>query len=496
VEGSKSAPIAKAWIQLAPTLDGSERAIQKQLGGVGTPAGKAAGKGFGGGFRLGLGPVAALGLGAGAFALGKEAISAASDLGESLNAVDVVFKKNSASIQEMGANAAETLGLSNVEFNGLAVQFGGFAKAVGGKGKGVVKFLDNITGRAADFASVMNLDVADAAALFQSGLAGETEPLRRYGIDLSAAAVQAFAYAEGIAKTGKQLTESEKVQARYGLLMRETKQAQGDFANTSDSLANSQRILNAEWANAQAQLGEGLLPVMTDVTHWLVDEGLPALTGFIDDLGDPTTTVGGIAKSLGDIWTAIEPSVDNAFSTGANYAANILDGIAGALEADKNGTLDSFLATKGQEITDWANITGPTQNPVHGIAQVVTGASMSAADGTLWEDWKAGVADIISDDPPSDREVRLMASAIERGFESASLDFGKASWDAMLSPHAITADPTAGAGFGPPTIIVYGDIVTPNGSDLVRQAQKEAKTNNSSGSRNTKPPGSSTQRRT
>ena len=73
----------------------------------------------------------------------------------------------------------------------------------------------------------MNLDVNQAAELFQSGLAGETEPLRKFGIDLSAAAVEASAYANGIAKAGKPLTEQQKVQARYALLMKTDRQDSG-----------------------------------------------------------------------------------------------------------------------------------------------------------------------------------------------------------------------------------------------------------------------------
>jgi len=136
----------------------------------------------------------------------------------------------------------------------------------------------------------MNLEVSEAAGLFQSGLAGETEPLRRFGIDLSAASVQAFAYKNGIAEAGEELTEQEKVQARYASLMEQTSKTQGDFANTSDSLANRQRVLNARWDDARAKLGRGLLPVVEDLVGVILEDGIPAFerfSGWMVDTGIP-----------------------------------------------------------------------------------------------------------------------------------------------------------------------------------------------------------------
>ena len=51
---------------------------------------------------------------------------------------------------------------------------------------------------------------------------------------------------------------------------------QGDFARTSDGLANSQRVLQAELENFRVELGEELLPV--------VQELLPVLRGFVDNI--------------------------------------------------------------------------------------------------------------------------------------------------------------------------------------------------------------------
>lgn len=278
------AEVSSAYVTLLPSFRGGAARIAKELDGpaeaAGRQAGGKAGKGFGGTFLGGvkglIGPLAGLLAGAGVVNFFSDSISAASDLGESVNAVNVVFGDAASGVLALGKNAAAAVGLSNTEFNGLAVRFSSFAQTVAGEGGDVVGTLKDLTTRSADFASVMNLDVAQATQIFQSGLAGESEPLRQFGIDLSAAAVQTFAYSNGIAKSGQQLTETQKVQARYGLLMQETANAQGDFANTSDSLANRQRILAAQFENVKVGVGDALLPAMTAITGFLTEKGLPA----------------------------------------------------------------------------------------------------------------------------------------------------------------------------------------------------------------------------
>jgi hypothetical protein len=230
----------------------------KQLEGVGAKAGFVMKKAM-------LPATAALG----ALAVAaKSAVNEASDLGESVNAVAVTFGKSSKEILKLSDAAAKSVGLSKKDFNALAVQFSSFATKIAGDSGDVSKVLEKITGRAADFASVMNIDVADAAAKFQSGLAGEAEPLKQFGIDISQTAIEAFALANNLGtatKKGVELTEAEKVMARYGAIMEQTEKTSGDFANTSDSLANRQRILTAEMTNFKATMGEALLPAIEKV---------------------------------------------------------------------------------------------------------------------------------------------------------------------------------------------------------------------------------------
>lgn len=228
----------------------------------------------------------------------KKVITSASNVTESVNAVRVSFGDAAKGVLKLSESSATAVGLSRAQFNGLAVQFSAFAQNIAGAGGDVAGTIQGITVRAADFASVMNIDVQEAARLFQSGLAGETEPLRRFGIDLSAAAVEAHAVKTGLIAAGQTMTEQEKVQARYSLLMEQTAKTAGDFANTSDSLANRQRILRARMEDVAAKLGALFLPAMEKVAGIVGDHVIPAIEGFINQLTTGSGPIGAFATGI------------------------------------------------------------------------------------------------------------------------------------------------------------------------------------------------------
>jgi hypothetical protein len=205
-------------------------------------------------------------------------VKVASDLQESVNAVNVAFGSSAAGILKFGETAATSLGVSQVAFNNASVRFSAFANRIVGEGGNVAGFIADVSTRASDFASVFNIDVAEALGVFQSGLAGEAEPLKRFGVNLLDNEVKAYAAANSIGTLGQALTETEKVQARYGLLMQETAKTAGDFANTSDGLANGLRILQAQVTDTQAEIGTQLLPVLAGI--------LPIVRDLVAEFGD------------------------------------------------------------------------------------------------------------------------------------------------------------------------------------------------------------------
>lgn len=263
--------------------------------------------------------------GAAAISFMKDSVKEASDLNESINAVRVTFGESAESILKLGESAAESVGLANSEFNSLAVGFSAFVEQID-RGQGnVAEVMDDLTTRVADFASVMNLDVTEAAEKFRSGLAGETEPLRKFGLDVSAASVNLKALELGLADSSSELDEQDKILARYHLIMEQTEKTAGDFANTSDDLANKQRILSKRWKDAQAAIGEALVPAVEallevgeDLIPVLEDMavGLDAFDvgGKLRDLRifiEASDALGGLNLKTFDLWVDFGDALDN-----------------------------------------------------------------------------------------------------------------------------------------------------------------------------------------
>lgn len=195
-------------------------------------------------------------------ALSQQTIHAASSLGESLNAVDKTFGESSDTIHAWAQNNAASFGLSERAFNEAATPLGAMLKNQGLSMAEVEKHTISLTERAADMASVFNVNVSDALTAIQAGLRGESDPLERFGVSLSAVAVETRALADSGKTSAMQLTAQEKALARLNLIYDQTKSTAGDFKDTSDGLANAQRISTAEIENAQAKIGATFLPVM------------------------------------------------------------------------------------------------------------------------------------------------------------------------------------------------------------------------------------------
>ena len=137
--------------------------------------------------------------------------------------------------------------------------FGNLFSAIGIVGPQASAISQQFVKLAADMASFNNASPEDVLLALRSGLTGEVEPLRRYGVLLSEARVQQEAMAKSGKTSAKELTNQEKALARIAIIMRDTATAQGDFARTSGSLANQQRILDANVQDLKTSLGSALL---------------------------------------------------------------------------------------------------------------------------------------------------------------------------------------------------------------------------------------------
>jgi hypothetical protein len=224
-----------------------------------------------------VGAVGAVALAALAYGA-KSAIKEASNLEESINAVNVVFGEGADKIHDFGKTTATSIGLATSEFNQMSTLTGALLKDVGLPMDEVAGLTTDLAQRAADMASVFNTDVKDAMEAVNQAIRGETEGIRRYAGNVTVAELEIEALAQGINKSVTAMTEQEKRLLRVSVIMKQTEVTAGDFANTSDSLANRQRILAAQFQNMSAKLGTQLIPLVEKLYNAVA----PLVTQFAD----------------------------------------------------------------------------------------------------------------------------------------------------------------------------------------------------------------------
>ena len=264
-------------------------------------------------------------------AFGKAAIGVASDLNEVQNVVDTTFGDGSVKIDEWAKNAAEAFGESELQAKQFTSTLGAMFKSMGVGQADMEEMSMSLAGLAGDMASFYNLDPAEAFEKLRSGISGETEPLKQLGINMSVVNLEAFAMSEGITKSYQEMTQAEQATLRYQYIMSATADAQGDFSNTSDSLANQQRILQLEIQTLAAEIGNDLMPIAQGAIE-IARNGVEWVTEHKDALEKLTVAVGAAATGYA-AWKAIIKAEELYDST-----VNGIKGIATAMKGAEAAT--------------------------------------------------------------------------------------------------------------------------------------------------------------
>ena len=283
-------------------------------------------------------------------AFGKAAIGVASDLNEVQNVVDTTFGDGSVKIDEWAKNAAEAFGESELQAKQFTSTLGAMFKSMGVGQADMEEMSMSLAGLAGDMASFYNLDPTEAFEKLRSGISGETEPLKQLGINMSVVNLEAFAMSEGITKSYQEMTQAEQATLRYQYIMSATADAQGDFANTSDSLANQQRILQLEIQTLAAEIGNDLMPIAQGAIE-IARNGVEWVTEHKDALEKLTVAVGAAATGYA-AWKAIIKA-EELYDSVAKGIKGITTAMKGA-EGATSGMGATLLGALGP--TGWATV--------------------------------------------------------------------------------------------------------------------------------------------
>lgn len=309
-----------------------------------------------------------------------DSINIASDINESMSKVGELFGPATDSIVQWSEGAATNLGMSKLAAMDAASTFATFGKAAGLAGTDLSDFATKNAAMATDFASFFNTSPEEAVEKIGAAFRGESEPIRSFGILLDANSVKAKAlslglvqgevdtlklsraqetaekalrtlndatskYGEGsqqhadalrdleqaqtavgavMAGTVPDLTAQQKIMATQALIAEQGSSALGDFARTSDGLANQQRILAANVENVKGKIGEALLPVVLKFTSFLNSSVIPTLQAWSEKYG---------------------PAIEDALQRMGRWISNIID-------LFRSGNWQEALSSIGQKIFD------------------------------------------------------------------------------------------------------------------------------------------------
>lgn len=269
-------------------------------------------------------------------AVGMRAVDMASDLEESRSKVQVVFGDMAGIVEEFADSAAVSMGMSSQEALAAAGTYGNLFRSMEIGLETSTDMSIGLVQMAADLASFNNIDPTLALDKLRAGLTGETEPLKSLGINLNQAMIKAKAMELGLISAGGELTAAAKAQASYALILEQTTLAQGDFARTSDGMANSSRIMKAQLADLTAELGTQLLPIALSVVKGIsgliqkfsdlpgpVKKGILIFLGVVAALGPIISIVGTVMTAVSGLmgaWGAVSGAVAGA---GAAFTAAI-----------------------------------------------------------------------------------------------------------------------------------------------------------------------------
>lgn len=306
--------------------------LQKTLGGLGGKVKRFA-------------KVAAAAGATAAAGFGIKALKSASDLNETLSKTNVIFGDATDHVTGFADELADKFGLVKNETLEASARFGQYAQAAGKSDAVSAEFGTTMTKLAADAASFHNVPLDQAIQKIGSGLSGESEPLREWGVFLNAANVEAKALEMGLASAGGEISDQAKVMARAALVTEGLADAENDLERTQGSLANQVKRLRGRFENFAAEFGMRLIPfaqrglaVFDDLLDTLkvfgriiraaatrnVQDAHAAFKDLDPALHDVAQVIFDVTGAVRDAWPQIKELATQAFETAREIGKRLL----------------------------------------------------------------------------------------------------------------------------------------------------------------------------
>jgi len=234
----------------------------------------------------------------GAFNFLIDSKNVARDAAEIQSKFDAVFRDLKIEANAWAENFSKNVGRAKSDVKQWMAELQDTFVPLGFTRQKAMELSQSLTQLAVDVASFNNASDPEVIRDFTSALVGNHETVRKYGILITENSLKQQAELDGINKKYDSLTELEKVQLRYNIILRSTTDAQGDAIRTADSLANQEKRQTAELKNMQEQLGTKVVPAFLLVTK--------ATMGWISVINQLLGVVGTLINKNGVMASQIE----------------------------------------------------------------------------------------------------------------------------------------------------------------------------------------------
>lgn len=259
--------------------------------------------------------------------------------------------------------------------------------SVGLVGETSVNASKALTMLAADMSSLKNIDMKTVMTNFQSGLIGQSRALYKYGIDITNATLQTYAYKYGLSTAVSEMTQADKMQLRLLAILDQSKVAWGDQANTINSVANQYRIFKQQISNVARAIGNLFIPVLQAV--------LPVINGVMIAFQKFVVFIG---RLFGINYSKIMDGISSGYSSMGDSIGDVMDETDGV--ADSAGGIGSALDDANKKAKKLQRtILGFDQiNKLNDNSDTTSaGSSGSGAGGAGGIDLSGAIADALAD---------------------------------------------------------------------------------------------------
>lgn len=292
--------LAKAYVQIIPSMRGAEGELKKSLGDASSSAGTSSGSTFGSMFKK---AIAAAGIGIALKKVVGDAFAQGGELQQSLGGTEAVFGQFAKTIQDQAVSAYKNMGMSASDYMATANKMGSLFQGSGIEQQKSLDMTSKAMQRAADVASVMGLDMSMAMESIAGAAKGNFTMMDNLGVAMNATTLQAYALEKGINFKWNTASNAEKAELAMQMFMERTSQYAGNFARESEQTwTGSIGAMKASYQNLMAnimlgnELDTSLQALAQTVTTFISGNLIPAMGNILKGLPQAlitlTTTLG------------------------------------------------------------------------------------------------------------------------------------------------------------------------------------------------------------